>query len=368
MRDVAAARTRNSWTLAQGLIRRSLQIVLPVSLISIGVLGLAAILLDRSLADETLPVLLLALLMLPLTTLSTIRRAMTQGLQHIVSSELPESLIRPALFTGLLAIAYLTVGSISATAAMALNLGCLFVSVMVGLVLLWRQLPSDLRAAVPSFETSRWIREAVPFALIAAAQTLMAQVDIVLVGTLAGATPAGLYAVATRGAALTLSGAAAVGITLAPTTAQLWTSNEQDRLQRVVTRAAQFAFLFSLAVAIPLWLFGPQFLLLFGQEFQSADSALSVLVLTSVIDCGFGMGAMVLAMTGFQRLGLLSIGTAVASALDIGLIPVLGPLGAAFAALVSILVINLMTTYFSARRLRIDSTPLGLHYPGSAPR
>ena len=152
--------------------------------------------------------------------------------------------VRRAKFTGLLAIAYLTVGSISATAAMALNLACLFVSVMVGLVLLWRKLPSDLRAAVPSFETSRWIREAVPFALIAAAQTLMAQVDIVLVGTLAGATPAGLYAVATRGAALTLFGAAAMGITLAPTTAQLWTSNEQDRLQRVVTRAARLPSFF----------------------------------------------------------------------------------------------------------------------------
>src|SRR4051794_26242756 len=135
MRDVAAARTCNSWTLAQGLIRRSLQIVLPVSLISIGVLGVGAILLDRSLADETLPVLLLALLMIPLTTLSTIRRAVTQGLQHIVSSQLPESFIRPALFTGLLAIAFLTVGSMSATAAMALNLACLFVSVIVGVLL-----------------------------------------------------------------------------------------------------------------------------------------------------------------------------------------------------------------------------------------
>jgi O-antigen/teichoic acid export membrane protein len=369
VRDVAAARARNSWTLAQGLIRRSLQIILPVSLISIGVLGLVAIVLDRSLADDTLPVLLLALLMIPLTTLTIVRRAVTQGLQHIVTSQLPESLIRPGLFTVVLAIAYFSLGSISASVAMALNLACLFVSVSVGVILLVRQLPHELRTAVPAFETRRWIREAIPFALIAAGQTLMGQIDIVLVGALGGATPAGLYAVATRGAALTLFGAAAVGITLAPTTAQLWTTNDNERLQRVVTRAARFAFLFSLVVAIPLWLFGPQFLLLFGEEFQSADPALAVLALSSVIDCGFGIGGLMLAMTGFQRLGLASMGTAVVIRilLDVGLIPIFGAQGAAFAALISVLVINVMTTYFTARHLHIDSTPLGLRYAGAGP-
>jgi O-antigen/teichoic acid export membrane protein len=298
----------------------------------------------------------------PLTALLILRRAVTLGIKHIVSSQLPESLVRPAIFTALLALAYLAIREVSAFDAMALNVVSVVVALAVGLWLLWRQLPDELRHGPPTYETGKWVHEAVPFALAAAAQTLMNQTDVILVGALAGPAQAGLYAVASRGASLTLFGAMAVGTTLMPTAAQLWAHDDYARLQRVVTRAARGAFLFALAVALVLWIFGPQFLLLFGKEFVAANATLAVLAFASVIDCGFGISGLMLSMTGYQGLNFAAMAAAVVTRIALGLllIPVLGAVGAAVAAVVAITVVNVLATWYAARRLGLDATPLGI--------
>ena len=362
VRNIASARSDGSWSRARGLIRRAVQLVVPVTLIGIVVFALGAALLQPSLAQQALPVLWLALLMVPLTALLILRRAVTLGIKHIVSSQLPESLVRPAIFTLLLALAYLAFREVTAFDAMALNVVSVVVALAVGLWLLWRQLPDDLRHGPPTYETRKWVHEAVPFALAAAAQTLMNQTDVILVGALAGPAQAGLYAVASRGASLTLFGAMAVGTTLMPTAAQLWAHDDYARLQRVVTRAARGAFLFALAVAVVLWIFGPQFLLLFGREFVAANATLAVLAFASVIDCGFGISGLMLSMTGYQGLNFAAMGAAVVTRIALGLllIPVLGAVGAAVAAVVAITVVNVLATWYAARRLGLDATPLGI--------
>jgi len=365
IRDVAASDPLNTWARVRGLIHRAVQIVLPVSIAAIVIVGVGALVLEGSLADETLPVLWLALLMIPLLVLTTLRRSISLGLQRIVSSQLPDAIIRPGLFVVLLAIAYVAVGTISAAAAMALNLFAVAVAFLVGLLLLWYELPPALRGAAPQFETRRWMREALPFALSTAALTIMNQIDVVLVGSLAGATSAGLYAVAARGAGLALFGALAVNTTLAPTASQLWTQHERARLQHVVTRGARGAFVFALGVAVVLWIFGPQFLLLFGPEFVAANSTMAVLAVAQVIDCGFGLGGLMLSMTGLQGINFASVAVAVVFrvGLDVALIPSMGAMGAAVAAVISIAIFNALTAWFTWRRLRIDATPVGLWHP-----
>jgi O-antigen/teichoic acid export membrane protein len=360
LRNIAAA-SAGGWNLAHGLLLRSVQLVVPATILAVVILGVGGLLAESSLAPGTLPVLWIALPMIPLLALTILRRAITLGIKRIVSSQLPDALIRPGLFAVLLGVAYLTLGTTSATAAMTLNLVSVVAAFVVGIALLRKQAPRDLRGAAPAYATRRWVVEAAPFAFAALAQTLMNQIDVVLVGALAGAAPAGVYAVAARGAALTLFGAAAVNTTLAPTASELFARHEHRRLQVVVTRAARGAFLFALGVAAVLWLFGPQFLLLFGSEFTGASDTLAVLALASVIDCGFGIAGVILSMTGHQGLNFVAIAGAIATRVVLGLIliPAAGAFGAATAALVSIVVLNVLATYFAALRLGIDATPLG---------
>ena len=91
VRNVAASATAESWSLARGLIVRAVELVVPVTLGSIVIIGLAAVALQGSFAPGTVPVLLIALLTIPPTVLIIVRRALTLGLKRIVSSQLPEN-------------------------------------------------------------------------------------------------------------------------------------------------------------------------------------------------------------------------------------------------------------------------------------
>ncbi len=169
-------------------------------------------------------------------------------------------------------------------------------------------IPEQVCEAAPR-NTGRayWVREALPFALLAATGSLIAQIDVILVGTIAGAEAAGHYTVAARGAGLVVFGFLAVQVTLAPTISRLWVAHDIRRLQLAITRAARGAFAFALALSVVLWVFGPQFLSLFGAEFVAADPILAVLALTALVDVALGLGPVSLAMTGHQRAGFVAV-------------------------------------------------------------
>ena len=354
-------------------MRRAVQIVLPVSLLAVLTVGVAAQLLGSVPAD-TLPVLWLALLMVPLLALIDAAPSHHPGVA--LHSQQPAAgragaagfVHRSAAGRGRRGRGSDGTGSHGAQRRVG---RC---RVIVGLLLLRREMPAAMRAAKPAYETRTWLRMALPFALATAATTLMNQIDVLLVGGIAGAAPAGLYAVATRGAGLAAFGAMAVSTTLAPTAAQLWKQHESARLQLVVTRAARGAFAFALAVAVVLWIFGPQFLLLFGPEFSAANQTMALLALAQVIDCGFGIGGLLLSMTGYQGLNFAAIGTAVVVriGLDIALIPTLGAAGAGVAAVVSITILNVDRDLFrispakaGRHSARLDSGPRRPLVPGS---
>lgn len=362
LRDAASLGSRGEWGPVRGLVQRAFQIVLVASAAGALVVGLSATLASGGITNDFVAVLWIGLLIVPLADLITIRQALTLGLQRIVSAQLPEGILRPLTFSVLLGGALLLQADSDPRLAMALNVVATASALLVGLAILWRQLPRGLREATPQFDTRRWIGEAIPFALLAAVHTFVVQIDVILVAALAGAEEAGLYSVAARGASLALFGAAAVGVTLGPTISRLWNEDDLGRLRLAVTRGSRGAFAFALAVAIGMFVFGEQFLLLFGHEFVAADDTLILLAICQVVDVGLGMGGIILGMTGHQSIALRAgvVAAVVRVAIGVALIPSYGANGAAIAAIASMAAFNgLMATYV-IRRLRIDPTPLGL--------
>ena len=134
------------------------------------------------------------------------------------------------------------------------------------------------------------------------------------------------------------------------------------RLQLAVTRAARGAFGFALVVSIFLWFFGPQFLSLFGPEFVASDVILNVLVASALIDVALGLGPVTMGMTGHQRAAFLAVAMTAVVRVVAGLllIPSLGAVGAAYGAMLSVVVYNLATLGYARLRLGVDVTPIGL--------
>jgi O-antigen/teichoic acid export membrane protein len=199
--------------------------------------------------------------------------------------------------------------------------------------------------------------------MLAAVQVFLGQIDVLLVGTIAGPEAAGHFSVAARGAGLVVFGFLAVNVTLGPTISRLWAAHDMRRLHLALTRGARGAFAFGLLASLLLWVFGPQFLSLFGPEFVDAQLILTLLVGSALIDVSLGFGPVSLAMTGHQRAGFLAIAVTAAARVTLGLllIPIFGALGAAYGALISILIYNAITVSYARSRLRLDVTPLGIH-------
>ena len=363
VRELPAAAVRGDWASARGLIRRAFQAVMLTSVLVTLAVALVVWLLRDRIGTEVATVIIVALVLVPVLSFSSLRRSLGLGLQQIVTAQLPEAVIRPGLFALFLVTALLVLGSLTAIGAMLLSLTALLISTSIGVLVLWRRVPERLRSGRGEYRTRYWLREALPFAMLAAVQTFLAQIDVLLVGTIAGAEPAGQYTVAARGAGLVLFGFTAVNVTLGPTISQLWATRDSRRLQLAVTRAARGAFAFALVVSVVLWAFGPQFLSLFGPEFVAANQILAVLVLSALIDVALGLGPVSMAMTGHQRAGFMAIAvTAVARvALGLFLIPTYGALGAAFGALISIVIYNAATVTYARLRLKLDVTPVGFH-------
>ena len=70
--------------------------------------------------------------------------------------------------------------------------------------------------------------------------------DIIMVGAMKGAVPAGIYNVANRGAEFITFVLVSVNMVLAPTIAALHAQGDKERLQNILTLSARAVLLFSL--------------------------------------------------------------------------------------------------------------------------
>ena len=362
IRELPATTARGDWPAARALVRRAFQSVLLTSVLASLAVGLVIWLLREQIGQEIALVLIAALLLVPFQSFNVLRRSVGLGMQQIVAAQLPEAVIRPGLLAIFLVIAFVALGMVSPLGAMLLSLAALLASTTIGILVIWRRLPDQLRAGPGEYRTRFWLREALPFAMLAAVQVFLGQIDVLMVGTIAGAEAAGHYSVAARGAGLVVFGFLAVNVTLGPTIARLWAVHDIRRLQLAITRGARGAFAFALLVGLFLWVFGPQFLSLFGPDFVSADLILTVLVASAIIDVALGLGPVSLAMTGHQRAGFaaIAVNATVRVVAGLLLIPTYGALGAAFGALISVVTYNAITLTYARLRLRLDVTPLGL--------
>ena len=362
IREVAVHRTRAEWGLMKGLLLRTSQLVLlascTVALIAAGV----AWLLSGGLEPRMLHAFWVAMILLPLTSLSLLRQAALRGLYRVVSGLTPELLIRPALFIVLIGGAYLVFdGGLSASWAVGINAIALLVAFLAGAAMLRRNLPGVVKSERPVYATRLWLGSALPLIFVSGAQVISTRADIVMLGIIRGAEEAGIYTVATRGADLIAFVLLAVNAAFGPVVAGLYAAGDLGRLQRVVTKSTRFIFLASLPLAISFIVFGWWFMLIFGEEFTRGATALAILSAGQLISAAVGTVGVLLVMTNHERSAAVGvgIGAGVNVGLNAVLIPTFGLEGAAVATMSSLVVSNLIIAMLVYKKLGIYPGVLG---------
>ncbi len=360
VREVAAQKTRSRWPAMRGLLQSAPLIVLSSS-VAIALAVIAGGLLLLPAAQR--PTFVIAVAMVPVLALTNVREGVMQGLGSIVPSRLPEDLFKPAIFLAALGIAWGVLSiSHSASAAMVLQGLAALLAFAGGLVLLRRTLPSQLGGAVGELRFYSWVRLALPFVVLRALNTLLSQVDVILVGLLRDSTQVALYATATRVAALVGVAEFAVNAAFLPVISRMFTESGVERLRVEAPRVAFGGVLLSAALAVPLIVFAPLVLRFFGAGFAGGTLALRLLSISFVISAVSGLNVALLNMTRNTRAVMVGSGLGLASnvAFNLLLIPSSGAAGAAVAWLLSVIVWNVILELQVRRTLGISATPLVL--------
>ena len=363
VRNVAAYKAQERWAELRGIVRRSNQVVLAMSIVLIAVAAALELLLVQSDPTVQQP-FLIGLTLVPLLALSTIRLSTLQALGHVVLARLPETIVAPAVFlASVVAAESLIGGSFSPSWAIGLQAAATLLAFGLGVILLLRRMPEQATIAVPQFHTRAWARSATPLLLVSGLSAVNLYVGVIALGATSDAAEVGVYGVASRIAVLTSFLAVAAMYALMPRTARLHATGEFEQLRRLLPRSARLVLLASSPAAVAFFLFPGAFLGLFGAEFATGgETVLRILVVGEFLKLVLGYGAMVLMMTGIERQVLkgAALGAAASVVLVAALVPTYGAEGAAIALAVSGVLANLSFAYFAWTRATVYTPAIAL--------
>lgn len=365
VREVARFDAEERWDLVAGLLRRSNQLV---AFLALAVGGLALLVVrvagDGWEAEQT-ATFLWALTLLPLLALGNLRGAVLRGLRRVVQGQLPEFFIRPALFLLALLVALLvgpllSPGSftLAPRLAMALQAGAAFLAFAVGVWLLRRELPPEVRRSSPAYRTRAWLGSLLPLSLLAGMELINSQMDIVLLGVLASAGDVGVYRVAWSASLPVVFTLTGVNLVVAPYFARAHAEDNLPQLQRLATWSARVAGAVAVPAAMVLILFGGDILaFVFGEEYRAGGTALALLALGQLVNVAAGSVGTILNMTGHERDTMVGVGVAAAVnlLLNVVLIPIYGINGAATATMVSLVTWNVVLMLRVRRQVGVVS-------------
>lgn len=302
-----------------------------------------------------------AAIILPIALLGVASPTM-RAAQRIMASQLYDQIVRPAVLILGIGLAVLAGRRLSVEGALLLTAFAALAALAALLIEFRSVFGPATRAPADYGEWRSWFALSVPLLLIASMQELMNQMEIILLGNLATATDAGLFAAAWRLASLTPFALGALTSIAGPQIASSYHRGAMDELASLSRLVARLGLVIAVAAAAVLVLFGRPLLGLFGPDFDAAYPALIVLTIGGLVNAFTGAVAYMMTLTGRERPALVIFAGALAISLlfNLVLIPRFGAFGAAISSTAATAVWNLAMFAYVRRTLGIDASALAL--------
>lgn len=359
VREVAAGVARERHDLVAGVTRWTDRRALVLSLGAASLALLVGLALRSRLTIESRLTFTIALALVPLASLMAIRTATLRGLHHVVTGQVPQQIAVPAVMLSALGIVFATGhgGRLDSVLAISLYVTAVTAALALSAGMLGRWRPAAVRDAAPCYDAAAWRAAVVPLLFVSGFAYANRELGLLLVGSIAGPTDAGIYRVAVRGADLVAFALAGVNAAIAPRLARLHAMGDVAALRRLLRVAALASLAWALPVAALLIGFATWILTtIFGAEYAVGAASLSILCLGQVVNAATGPVGLLLNMSGRERVTARGHATALAVGLVAGLlfIPRWGVEGAAAASALSMVTWNLVFAVEAARALGLS--------------
>lgn len=363
VRMMSVYQASEKWSLLRGMLIWANQVVLLSSAIVAACAWLALYFVNRLTSFQHVEVMSLAMLLVPIVSLTRLRQATMRGLRHVVQGQLPEFLVQPLIFLTAIGLLFYQTSSIvfSPRTAILLHILSAIIAFTIGIVMLNSVLPTQVHSTSSEKHHKQWVASAWPLMIVGGMRILNIRVDTIMIGIFEDTAVVGIYTAATRGAELITFILLAVNAAIAPYIARLHARNELDKLQHLITLSARGVFITTFPIAIGLIIFGQYFLGLFGTEFIDGQNALTILIGSRLISATLGSTGTILTMTGHERDVAWGVGASgIANILlNMFLIPRFGITGAALSTATTMVVWNVILVFCVHYRLKLHTTALG---------
>lgn len=257
--------------------------------------------------------------------------------------------------------------------ARTLTLGTAYeVMLLTWIVLLWgvllagtrvnRHIPVLRRGCISEYRTVDWLKTSTPLLLVGSAALIMKQADVIMLGTILGPEPAGIYFPVARISELAGFGLLIVGNIAMPMLSESFQSGDSTSLRRIVTYSTLVSAVITAVAVLVLCLVGDDILWYLGEDFASGYSALVVLCAGQLMVALVGPVGSIATMMGGERYAalVLLVVCLVNIFLNVVLIPRFGLMGAATATSVSLVLWSVVLWIRVMRKHGVDAS---LIYP-----
>ena len=352
---------RGEMELLAGMLRAGRAIPVVIST-AVGTLGLAGLYLwgDALPSDYRSP-LYLAMLCLPVYTLTEVQDGIGRGRSWILLGLLPPYVLRPLLILATMVAAHALGWPMLATTAAAAALLATWGTGIVQWLLMQRRLCSEPAAKVrPRYLIGAWMATSLPICFITFCELIQQNLDVLVLTRFVDASHVGIYFAAQKSIGLIAFVNYAVGSAMAGRLSKLNARGDANGVRQAVREGALWTFGPSAAGAVLLLALGHPLLAMFGPEFTSGYPLMVVLAVGFVVRAAVGPAEYVLRMLGEQTLCAWVLGvTAVAYLLlSLVLVPAYGALGAAAANTATMVLAALLFLVLARRRLGFDVSVL----------
>lgn len=292
----------------------------------------------RVLAAHWVPAGLMALA----TATVFVNSAILVGLKRPLAGFLGDTLFRPLVVIAAFAIATALVGGGMGEGfhgmiwLMAAGFAAIALVQFGFVVRATRPIPTE--GARRPEEARRWWRLAIPWAIIVLASDFFFDLDLLLLSNLLGREELAVFGVSARIFALVSFGISAVYAVTLPDMFESEAMKDREGFNRRIGEANLVAAILAVGLFGAVLLGGPLVLMVFGPGFAAGAAPLAVLCLALVVRSLLGPAALVLSIHDRPYASLPAIGLGLASLVagNLMLVPRLGLMGAAVAALVAI--------------------------------
>ena len=329
--------------------------------------GLAAVLIVIVLVYPVLfgsdaNIYILAAPLIPFYALTSLIAAEIRGLGGLVVGQSFDTLVRPTIFLAL-AVGLSTFAAFDSRLAILLSGVAAAITLIIGIIFLTRALPPDIHCQRSEFNLPSWKKAAVPLALIDYLGQIDGSYGILLVGILASDRSAGYFRLAFSMALFLAAPIAILHMIMAPTLARLSAAGDHRQTQKAlsVSSATMFALMAFTYVIIAAE--GRLAItLVFGAQYSDAWSTLMLLSLGYLISAFFGVGGILLGMSGGERqltrALAISVTVSIIAAVPLGV--TFGAEGVATASALGVAIQNLIIWRWLKRERQLDCSAMAI--------